>query len=188
MLILGSKSPRRKEILTQAGILFKVVIKEVDENIVCDDYLKYPMLLALKKAQALFDEVNKEDIILCCDTIVYAKGEILGKPHNKEEAYQMIKKISNDSHYVVTGVFLGNKDKQINYSVKTKVTVSKLTDEEINNYINTLEPYDKAGGYAVQGIFAKHIESIDGDYYNIVGLPINSVYQNLKTFEDIFKD
>lgn len=183
MLILGSKSPRRKEILASVGIDFKVLTKEVEEDIKCDNYLDYPMLTAIKKADAILDIVSDEDIVLCCDTIVYAKGEILGKPHNREEAYQMIKNISGDSHYVVTGVFLGNKDKQLKYSISTKVNVSKMSDEEINSYVDTTEPYDKAGGYAIQGIFGKYIESIEGDYYNVVGLPINSIYKALKDFD-----
>ena len=183
MLILGSKSPRRKEILAYVGIDFKVLIKEVEEDIICDNYLDYPILTAVKKANALIDEIDKDDIILCCDTIVYAKGEILGKPHNQEEAFQMIKMIAGDSHYVVTGVFLGNKNKQVKYSVSTKVKVSKMNDEEILSYVNTNEPYDKAGGYAIQGIFGKYIEGIEGDYYNVVGLPINSIYKALKDFD-----
>lgn len=184
MLILGSKSPRRKEILSLVGLDFKVIIKEVEEDIVCDNYLDYPKLTAIKKAMALIDEVNPDDIILCCDTIVHIGNEILGKPHNKEEAFQMIKNISGNTHEVVTGVFLGNKDEQVTYSVLTKVTVSTLTDQEIIDYINTSEPYDKAGGYAIQGLFGKYIEKIDGDYYNVVGLPISSIYKYLKLLKN----
>lgn len=183
MLILGSKSPRRKEILESMGIDFKVVIKDVDEDIECSDYLEYPKLTALKKANAILDEVNSSDIVLCCDTIVYAKGKILGKPHSVSEAYQMIKDIQGDFHHVVTGVYLGNKEKSYNFSVSTKVIVSNMTDEEILSYVNTTEPFDKAGGYAIQGIFGKHIEGIVGDYYNVVGLPINTIYQCLKNFD-----
>lgn len=182
MLILGSKSPRRKEILSSVGIDFKVIIKEVEEDISCNDYLEYPKLTAIKKANALIDEVSDEDCILCCDTIVYINDSILGKPHNKSEAYEMIKLLQGNSHYVVTGVFLGNKKKSYTFSVATKVTVSKMCEDEILEYINTTEPYDKAGGYAIQGIFGKFIESIDGDYYNVVGLPINSIYKYLKEF------
>ena len=94
----------------------------------------------------------------------------------------MIKLLQGNSHYVVTGVFLGNKKKSYTFSVATKVTVSKMCEDEILEYINTSEPYDKAGGYAIQGIFGKFIESIDGDYYNVVGLPINSIYKYLKEF------
>ena len=182
MLILGSKSQRRKEILESMGIDFKIIIKDVEENIKCDDYLEYPKLTALKKALALINEVSNEDIILCCDTIVYAKGKILGKPNNLEEAYQMIKDIQDDYHYVVTGVFLGNKEKAYNLSVSTKVIVSAMNDEEILEYVKSPEPYDKAGGYAIQGLFGKFIEGIEGDYYNVVGLPINTINKLLKEF------
>ena len=179
MIILGSKSPRRKEILSLSGISFRVEIKDVEENIKCDNYLDYPKLTARKKGEA-FNGLYLDDIILTADTIVYLDNEILGKPHSKDEAYEMIKKISGRTHEVITGVYIRNKEKVENFTVSTFVTVSKLSEQEILDYINTKEPYDKAGAYAVQGIFGKFIERIDGDYYNVMGLPINSIYEKIK--------
>lgn len=183
MLILGSKSPRRKEILKMVNINFKTILKDVPEDIKCDDPKNYPLLTSKKKADALINDYPN-DVILCCDTIVYINNLILGKPKSYEDAYNMIKMIQNNTHYVITGVFLGNIHKQLNYDVITKVKVGAMTDEEIKNYISTSEPYDKAGSYAIQGEFAKYIESIDGDYYNVMGLPINSIYNNLKEFKN----
>ena len=179
MIILGSKSPRRKEILEMVGIPFKVVESNVEENIKCDNYKDYPVLTAKIKAEPLLKQYP-DDIIITADTIVYCDGRILGKPKNKEEAYFMIKLISGRSHIVVTGVYIKTKNKEYNYNVETEVVVSKLTEEEINNYIEKSEPYDKAGAYAIQGIFGKYIEKINGDYYNVMGLPINSIYEKIK--------
>ena len=179
MIILGSKSPRRKEILEMTGIPFKVVIEDVAEDVECDNYLDYPKLTAKKKGLPLVKSYH-DDIIVTADTIVYCDGRILGKPKNKEEAYEMIELLSGRSHIVVTGVYIKTKTQEYNYSVETKVFVSKLSKEEINDYINTSEPYDKAGAYAIQGIFGKYIEKIDGDYYNVMGLPINSIYEKIK--------
>ena len=179
MIILGSKSPRRKEILEMTGIPFKVVIEDILEDVKCDNYLDYPKLTAKKKGLPLVKRYH-DDIIITADTIVYCDKRILGKPKDKDEAYEMIKLISGRSHIVVTGVYIKTKKEEYNYSVETKVFVSKLSEEEINDYINTLEPYDKAGAYAIQGIFGKYIEKIDGDYYNVMGLPINSIYEKIK--------
>ena len=179
MIILGSKSPRRKEILTLSGIPFRVEIREVEENIKCDNYLDYPKLTARKKGEA-FNNLYPDDIILTADTIVYLDNEILGKPHSKEEAFEMISKISGRIHEVVTGVYIRTKDKIENFTVSTFVEVGKLSEQEILDYINTSEPYDKAGAYAVQGIFGKFIKRIDGDYYNVMGLPIHEIYEKIK--------
>ena len=179
MIILGSKSPRRKEILEMAGIPFKVVVSDVEEDIKCDNYLDYPRLTARKKGEALIP-LYPNDTIITADTIVYLDSVILGKPKNKKEAYDMISLISGKSHIVVTGVYIKTKNKEYNYSVETKVYVSRLTNEEIEAYIETSEPYDKAGAYAIQGIFGKYIEKIEGDYYNVMGLPINSIYERIK--------
>ena len=179
MIILGSKSPRRKEILELVGLPFKVVTLDVDEDIKCNDYLDYPRLTAKKKGETLVS-LYPNDIILTADTIVYLDNKILGKPKTKEEAYEMVKLLSGRSHIVVTGVYIKTKKYEYNYSVETEVFVSKLTEEEMNDYINTKEPYDKAGAYAIQGIFGKYIEKINGDYYNVMGLPINSIYEKIK--------
>lgn len=181
MLILGSKSPRRKEILEMVKIPFKIILKDVVEDIDSLDPIEYVLSTSLKKAQAIIEEVNEDDIVLCCDTIVYIDNLILGKPKDKNAASEMIKRIQGKTHSVLTGVYLGNKISSQSFYEKTEVTVSKMSDNEIEEYINTKEPYDKAGGYAIQGIFGKFIERIQGDFYNVMGLPINHVYQVLKS-------
>lgn len=178
MLILGSKSPRRKEILEKSGIDFIIVTKDVEENIKENDPDLFTMKTAEKKANAIINDYPN-DIILCADTVVACDNKILGKPHNKEEAYQMIKMISGKSHKVVTGVYLGNIHEHQLFSVSTIVNVKKLTEDQINEYINTKEPYDKAGAYAIQGLFGKYIESINGEYENVVGLPIEEIKKKL---------
>lgn len=182
MLILGSKSPRRKEILSKANIPFKIITSDVIEDIKCDNPYDYAMLTAKKKAFDILTKANEDDVILCCDTIVYANNKILGKPINKENAYDMINILQGNTHKVITGVFIVNKDKCTSFYVETKVNVNKMTNNEIIEYIDTKEPYDKAGGYGIQGIFKKYIKNIDGDYYNVVGLPLDSVLNALKEF------
>lgn len=180
MIILASKSPRRKEILTMAGIDFKVVVKDVAEDVLEANPALYALKTAQKKALAVLEDYPNE-IILSADTVVTVDNLILEKPKNLDDARHMIKLISGREHKVITGVYLGNKIKHEVFSVETKVYVSSLTDDEIEEYINTPEPYDKAGGYAIQGIFGKYIEKIDGDYYNVVGLPINTIINKLKS-------
>lgn len=179
MLILASKSPRRSEILTMSGISFKVVVKDVEENVIEDNPALYALKTAKKKALAVLNDYP-EELVLSADTVVTIDNLILEKPRNIDDARKMIKIISGKEHKVITGVFLGNNKKSESFFVETKVYVSELTDDEIEEYINTKEPYDKAGGYAVQGIFGKYIEKIDGDYYNVVGLPINTIIKKLK--------
>ena len=176
MLILASKSPRRKEILEMINIDFKVALLDVSEDVIEDDPKKYVLKTAYKKGEAASQKYNN-DTVLSCDTIVVLEDEILEKPKYRQDAYNMIKKI-----FVYTGVFIGNKKENFEESffVSTKVIVDELTEDEINEYINTQEPYDKAGGYAIQGIFGKYIKGIEGDYFNVVGLPINEIYKKLK--------
>ena len=179
MLILGSKSPRRKEILDMVGIEYKCIPTDANEDVAICEPTQYAIMTAKKKSLILKKQY-KSDIILTCDTIVYINGEILGKPKSKEECFNMINKLSGNMHEVITGVVIAYPGGEKEFSVTTKVYVDKMTTEEINDYINTPEPYDKAGGYAIQGIFAKHISKIEGDFYNVMGLPLNEVYNSLK--------
>ena len=182
MLILGSQSSRRKEILELAHIPFKIVISNANEDVKESDPIEFVKEVTLKKAKCIPIN-NNNDWVLCCDTIVYIDGVILGKPKNKDDAYKMIHMIQGKSHIVCTGVYLGNNEKYDLFAVETKVYVSEMTEQEILDYINTDEPYDKAGGYAIQGLFSKFIEKIDGDYYNVMGLPLNEVYKKLKAYK-----
>lgn len=180
-MILGSASPRRKELLSIISNEFNVQTIEVDETI--DNYKSPTDLvkkIASKKIKAYLKQFGKDEVIICADTIVVKEDMILGKPKDKEDALRMINLINDSYHYVYTCVSISYYGKIKTFLEKTKVYVTKINDEEIDEYINTKEPYDKAGAYAIQGAFAKFITKIDGDYYNVMGLPVSRLYQELK--------
>ncbi len=180
MVILGSKSPRRKEILEMLGIDFKIYVPSVAEDI--KDFIspyEYVYKTALKKGIAV-SKVYPNDTVICADTIVTIENQILEKPKDKNDARRMCELISGKVHSVLTAVYISKDGKDETFVKETKVYISKMKNEEIEEYIETLEPYDKAGGYAIQGIFAKFIEKIEGDYYNVMGLPLNEIYKRLK--------
>ncbi len=186
MLILASKSPRRKEILDMINIDFEVLVIDVEENIELKNPTDYVLATAKKKGEYA-KKLKPNDTILSCDTIVVLDDKILEKPKSKEQAYEMIKELSGKIHLVYTGVYICDLNENVceNFYVVTKVIVDEMSEKEIIDYINTDEPYDKAGGYAIQGLFAKYIKGIEGDYFNVMGLPINEVYFHLKKFLNI---
>lgn len=184
-IILASESPRRKEILEKAGIKFKIVKSDFKEY--ADPKLKPHDLvkkLSLEKAKAVFQKNppagGKKLIIIAADTIVVCSGKILGKPKNKEDAKKMLEFLSGKVHSIITGFTIIGGSNVITKSQETKVRIRKIGNEEINAYIRTKEPFDKAGGYAIQGIAKKFIEKIDGDLSNAIGLPLNSLLKELK--------
>lgn len=172
MLILASQSPRRKELLTKYGYEFKVIPSSYEEEI---DLNKSPyensLYLAYMKALGIFEQ-NKEDVVLASDTIVTLDGVIFGKPKDKDDAYFMLKTFSGRTHEVVSSVCIMSKAQTYNFYVVSKVTFKELTEEEINWYLNTDEPYDKAGSYAIQGLAGRFVEKFEGSLNNIIGLPI----------------
>lgn len=178
MLILGSKSPRRKEILDLYNIPFKVYIKDINEDVNESDPIKYAMKTAEKKGKSISCDFPSE-LVLCADTIVTIDNVILGKPKNKNEAYEMINMLQGRDHHVITGVYLGVKDNYKLFYETTTVSVKELSLAEIEDYINTSEPYDKAGAYAIQGLFGKYVTIKEGSYYNVMGLPIERVIVEL---------
>lgn len=181
-LVLASKSPRRKELLDLLQIPFEIIVSEIDETINLKGDLKKEIEnLAYRKAQKVF-ETNQDAIVVGSDTIVVIDNEVLGKPKDKKDAFRMLKMLSGNTHEVITGVCLLSRDKKDTFSSTTKVKFNDLSDEEIEEYLNTKEPYDKAGAYAIQGLGAKYINSIEGDYYTVMGLPIAEVYKRLKNF------
>jgi septum formation protein len=181
-VILASASPRRKEILGKTGIDFEVQVSDCDENIDENRPDELVMKLSELKAKAVAAK-NPDAIIIGSDTVVAHKGQIMGKPADRAEAISMIKSFAGDIHQVYTGVtIIIPYEKTYTYNVCTDVHVLPMTDEEIERYVDTGEPMDKAGAYAIQGLFAPFISKIDGDYYNVVGLPISSVYAILKNF------
>ena len=182
-VILASASPRRREILAKTGIEFEVQVSNCDENIGVLEPDKLVMELSALKANDVAEK-NPDAIVIGSDTVVAHKGQIMGKPKSREEAISMIKSFAGDVHQVYTGVtiVIPQSDNKITYNVCTDVHVLPMTDDEVERYVDTGEPMDKAGAYAIQGLFAPYISKIDGDYYNVVGLPISSLYMILKEY------
>lgn len=185
-IILASASPRRKELLEKTGIPFIVEVSDYKE----DMNLKLkPLELAKElsrgKAEAVARNHKDEDLLIIgADTFVVLKGKILGKPHTPERAKKMIKEMSGKAHSVITGFTIidAKSGKEISKAVESKVVFRKLTNEEIENYVKTGEPLDKAGAYAIQEFGAVLIERIEGDYTNIVGLPLPALIEELRKF------
>ncbi len=187
-MILGSGSPRRKELLGLIVDDFTVQIPNCEEVVASSDPREVTEDLSRQKAEAVAraGEDISNAVIIGSDTVVSIEGEILGKPENREEARTMIQKLSGRCHLVSTGVTLictaedGTVQKVKTFSETTKVYVAGMSETEIEDYIGTKEPYDKAGAYGIQGIFAKYIEKIEGDYNAVVGLPVHRLYEELE--------
>ena len=183
-IILASQSPRRREILTQVGIPFTVKVSNVEEIVPDVPPVEVVQELARQKAAAVAEEVwaagQQDDIVLGADTIVVCDNEIMGKPVDREDAERMIRKLAGRDHAVYTGVAVVSKEETFTFAECTLVTVRPMSEEDLQEYLDSSEPYDKAGAYAVQGFFAKHIEKLNGDYYNVVGLPVSRIYYELK--------
>ena len=186
-IILASKSPRRREILENTKVRFSIKESQIDETIKLNESPKDTVKrLAYEKA---FDVAkrNTDRLVIGADTIVALDNEVLGKPKDKEEAYQMIKKLSNKTHKVITGISLINisHGMVVNDYVVSLVTFKDLSEDSIKDYINTNESLDKAGAYGIQGYGALLVDNIQGDYFNIVGLPISKLSDLLKDHFDI---
>ena len=181
-IVLGSASPRRKELLASLGIAFEVIVKDVEEILPKNiEPEKAALYLAELKSKAFTDLTDL--VVITADTVVVNKGEILGKPKDFDDAFRMIKSLSNGSHEVITGVCIKSEDKTFSFSEATIVHFNELADDEIEYYINEFKPYDKAGAYGIQEwIGAMGISKVDGCYFNVVGLPTSRLYQELKLF------
>ena len=187
-VILASGSPRRKELLELIGVEFKIITSNKEEVITGTNPEEVVKELSLMKAEDVAEGVTGPAIILGADTVVAHGGRILGKPKDAEDAVNMIRSFAGDDHFVYTGVCIIRKEadgsvKKISFAEGTRVTVYPMTEEEIARYVASGEPMDKAGAYAIQGLFAPYIKGIEGDYYNIVGFPIAGIYQRLKAEE-----
>ena len=183
-IILASASPRRAELLKKITSNFEIMASDFEESDIlfsgnCGDYV---MTLAKGKAMAICNSVKKPAAIIGCDTVVYLKGKVLGKPKDIYEAFKMLSDLSNNTHEVYTGIAVINTQTQeINTDyVCTRVKFSKLSDKEINNYIESKEPLDMAGAYAIQGGASLFVQEIEGCYYSVVGLPVNKLYYMLR--------
>lgn len=185
MIILASTSPRRKQLLEMIEVKFKVVNSNFDENSVNSVNSKeLPLILSKGKALDVFKNYPN-DLIIGADTIVILNGEVLNKPKDHDDAYRILELLSNNTHEVITAVTMLYQNKEISFQESAMVEFYPLTKKEILDYIATSEPFDKAGAYAIQGLGAKFIKSINGDYYTIMGLPVARVYQQLKKWNAI---
>lgn len=182
-LILASASPRRKELLGKIGMEFEIIPAKGEEKITKSFPWEVVEELSFQKAKEIADLQTEECIVLGSDTIV-AKGEtIMGKPKDEEDAFAMLSEIAGDCHQVYTGVTLirtGEAPKTVTFAEKTDVYLYPMSRQEKKAYIASGDCMDKAGAYGIQGDFAIHVKGIEGDYYNVVGLPIGKVYQALK--------
>ena len=185
--ILASASPRRRELLRQIELPFEVLPSEADETIEESSPGKLVEELSRRKALDVAERIREHSLVLGADTVVALEKEILGKPGTKERAAEMLRMLSGKEHRVLTGVTLAEAAEgkvllQRTFSEETRVFLYDLTEEEIEAYVRSGEPMDKAGAYGIQGSFAKFVRKIEGDYNNVVGLPAARVYQELKRF------
>lgn len=185
-IILASASPRRKELMAMAGYEFEVKVSHKEEIYHSETPDEIVKELSLLKAKDIAKQEEKKNVVIIgADTVVAYDGKILGKPVSEEDAFQMIKGFQGQKHQVYTGVAMLKYDSEgketvINQAVKTDVYVNPMTDEEIWTYIEKDNVLDKAGAYGIQSGFAIHIEKIEGDYFNVVGLPISFIYEAMK--------
>lgn len=180
-IILASQSPRRQELLKQLGIEFDIQVLSIDETYPSDlSPYDVPEYLAKLKSKEFDAQKNEETCIITSDTVVIDNDKILGKPKDEKDALEMILKLSNKEHQVVTGVCLLFHDRIKSFSSISKVEFETISEAEANYYISTFKPIDKAGSYGIQEwIGQARIKKIDGCYYNIMGLPLNALYNNL---------
>ena len=183
-IILASKSPRRQELLKGLDISFEIQLKDIDESYPSSlDPHEVPVFLAEKKAAAFMESLTENTIIITSDTIVIQDGDILEKPKSIEEAKEMLHKLEDYSHTVVTGVCIQSLTKKIVFSDHTRVHLMPLTTAEIDYYVEKYQPFDKAGSYGVQEwIGYIGIEKLEGSYFNVMGLHVHKVYAALKEF------
>ena len=184
-IVLASNSPRRKELLQRMGVNFKVrtlfgIDESYPDSLRGEDIVCY---ISRNKAKAYQSSMAPNELLITADTIVYVDGEVMGKPKNAEQAKEMLHKLSGKTHQDITGVTIVTAKRTENFGVTSQVKFTNITDEEINFYVDNYLPFDKAGAYGIQewiGIVA--VEEIKGSYFNVVGLPVQRLYQKLKTF------
>lgn len=184
-ILLASKSPRRRELLQQLRIPFTVIsIGGIDESFPSTTPLiQVPQYVSEKKADAYHERINNNELIITADTMVICDDKILGKPSDKDNAFEMLRFLADKTHQVASGVTITTSDKRTSFTTVTDVTFGSLSDEEIKYYIDNFLPLDKAGAYGIQEwIGAVAVKKIEGSYYNVMGLPVHRLYQELKFF------
>ncbi len=183
-LILASGSPRRQELLKSLGVPFEIRIKEIDE--VYPKHLKKSEIsdyLAQLKSNAFVEELNPKDLLITSDTIVWYHNMALGKPKSKDDAFQMLQKLSGKTHEVITSVCIKSLQKEDIFNCITKVTIKELSSEEIQFYIDNYNPMDKAGAYGIQDWIGQiGVTKIEGSYFNVMGFPVHKIYSQLLKF------
>ena len=189
-VILASNSPRRKELMSGLGVDYVVrTLPDVDESY--PDTLvgaEIPEFIAREKADAYRAMMKPGELLVTADTIVWLDGKVLGKPEGREGAVEMLRALSGKSHQVFTGVCLTTTEWQKSFTASSDVLFDVLSEDEIRYYVDRYQPMDKAGAYAIQGLCAKFIKEIKGDYYNVVGMPISRLYQEVKNMGMSWKD
>jgi septum formation protein len=183
-IILASASPRRKELLKKIGLKFRVDPSNYEENISCElEPHELAKSLSLEKAK-LVAKNHKNTLVIAADTFIVLEGKILGKPRTESEAKEMLETISGTQHSVITGFTIidAENNKALSRSVETKVYIRRLSSNEIDAYVESKEPLDKAGAYAIQGLGSVIVEKIEGDYFNVIGLPLSALTESLKEF------
>ena len=181
-LLLASRSLRRQQLMRELGVEFEIVLRDFDESypegLNGEEIARY---VAGKKALAFKGEVTDNEIVITADTIVWCRGKVLGKPVDTQDAVNMLREISGRTHEVITGVSLLTTEKNVIFTESTRVTFEEMTEAEIQYYVEKYAPYDKAGAYGIQewiGLAA--CSHIDGSYFNVVGLPVQRLYEELK--------
>lgn len=184
-VVLASESPRRRELMNISGIPFYTQAAKIDETFNANLSIEEGVMdLALRKAMKV-SETRPNEVVIGADTIVVIDNEILGKPKDVEDAYRMLRLLSNKTHRVITGVAIVNQDVKKTFYEVTEVKFANLSEETIEWYIKSREYYDKAGGYAIQGKGMILVERINGDYFNVVGMPMHHLVEELKAFINI---
>lgn len=184
-IFLASKSPRRRELLQMLRIPFKVVtINGIDESFPDDiSPLQVPEFISRKKAKVYLERMQPKELVITADTMVICGDRIMGKPKNPEDAVEMLLCLSGKTHQVATGVTISTADRTVSFSSVTDVTFAPLSEEEIRFYVDNYQPFDKAGAYGIQEwIGAVAVSGINGSYYNVMGLPVHRLFQELKQF------
>ena len=193
-IVLASASPRRSELMKQAGFTFEIQVSKKEEVYQSERPDEIVEELSLLKAEDVAQSLEQENVIVIgADTVVALDGKILGKTKSKEDAFTMIQSLQGRAHQVYTGTAILIFDefgscRTVNHAVRTEVFVNPMSEEEIKTYVQSKEPMDKAGAYAIQGLCAKFIKEIKGDYYNVVGMPISRLYQEVKNMGMSWKD
>ena len=184
-LILASASPRRQQLMKDAGFTFEVRLKNVEEKYPQELHLEnVPEYLSKVKASAFREELKADEVLITADTVVCIHDRILGKPADRKEAISMLRELSGNRHLVVTGVSVTTRTEQLSFSSRTDVFFKHLSNEEIEFYVDTYKPFDKAGAYGIQEwIGYIGIERIEGSFYNVMGLPIQKLYETLRKLQ-----